>query len=101
MLPRFTSAGAPSAQVPGGRGARSWLQSAFPAPMATTDTLTQPDGFPIAARGMAHSTPVVTPAPEAAPQPDPTPAPFELSMAARMPKGLVPPMSVPGAPVMV
>jgi hypothetical protein len=55
-------------------------------------------GLLIAASGMANSTPVATPDPEAAAQPAVTPARLPCSREANTPNGLVPPLNVPGPP---
>src|SRR5260221_646143 len=62
------------------------------------EILMHPVGLPIAASGIAHSIPVVTPAPDAGPQPWVTPARLLSITATRMPNGFVPPVSVPSPP---
>src|SRR5262249_61649572 len=92
-----TLAGAPSAQLPRGSGPSPWFDRPRPAPISA-HTLIAPVGLPIAPSGMAHSAPMLTPAPEPASQPAVTPARFVSSIVARTLYGLVPPLKVPGPP---
>src|SRR5689334_3829575 len=104
MLAKFTPAGGPSTHVPGGTEPSTWLHTLGPYPNVRSNvnahSLRQPLGFPIAASGMAHSIPVVTPPPAAALHPAVTPATLLLSSVTWMPNGFVPPVSVPGPPAL-
>ena len=97
MFAKFTVGAVPGGQVPTGSGASTWFESEVGPPIVRTIAVTvkQPVGLPRASSGIAHSMPVVTPAPEDAAQPSETPATLWLSIVTWMPSGLVPPVSVP------
>src|SRR5262252_5146848 len=102
MSAKFAPARSPNEQVPGGSGPRTWFETSRNwKRSAKADSLMQPVGAPIAASGTAISTPVVTPLLVPAAQPAVTPAVLLLSIVAWMPNGFVPPLSVPGAPVLL